>query len=78
MEFRASIVIGSGSLSFEIIRALVERLPLMVCPRWVSVAAQPIGIEDLINYLTSALDLPLQAAGSSKSADRTRCRIATL
>jgi uncharacterized protein YbjT (DUF2867 family) len=36
IEFRASIVIGSGSLSFEIIRALVERLPVMVCPRWVS------------------------------------------
>lgn len=62
IEFRASIVIGSGSLSFEIIRALVERLPLMVCPRWVSVAAQPIGIEDLINYLRSALDLPLQGS----------------
>jgi uncharacterized protein YbjT (DUF2867 family) len=60
MEFRASIVIGSGSLSFEIIRALVERLPVMVCPRWVSVAAQPIGIEDLITYLMSALDLPAQ------------------
>jgi uncharacterized protein YbjT (DUF2867 family) len=57
IEFRASIVIGSGSVSFEIIRALVERLPFMVCPRWVSVAAQPIGIEDLIRYLTGALDL---------------------
>jgi len=60
IEFRASIVIGSGSLSFEIIRALVERLPVMICPRWVSVAAQPIGIEDLISYLISALDLPAQ------------------
>jgi uncharacterized protein YbjT (DUF2867 family) len=62
IEFRASIVIGSGSLSFEIIRALVERLPVMVCPRWVSVAAQPIGVEDLIKYLTSALDLPHQSS----------------
>ena len=58
IEFRASIVIGSGSLSFEIIRALVERLPVMICPRWVAVQAQPIGIEDLIDYLISALDLP--------------------
>ncbi len=58
IEFRASIVIGSGSLSFEIIRALVERLPIMICPRWVAMAAQPIGIEDLIKYLASALDLP--------------------
>ena len=58
MEFRASIVIGSGSVSFEIIRALVERLPVMICPAWVSMAAQPIGIEDLIDYLVEALDLP--------------------
>jgi hypothetical protein len=41
VEFWASIVIGSGSLSFEMIRALVERLPVMVMPRWVRVAAQP-------------------------------------
>ncbi|MFN9973877.1 MAG: NAD(P)H-binding protein, partial [Phycisphaerae bacterium] len=41
IEFRASIVIGSGSLSFEMIRALVERLPVMICPRWVNVKAQP-------------------------------------
>lgn len=58
IEFRASIVIGSGSLSFEMIRALVERLPVMVCPRWVSTPAQPIAIEDLIEYLLQALDLP--------------------
>jgi uncharacterized protein YbjT (DUF2867 family) len=62
IEFRASIVIGSGSLSFEIIRALVERLPIMVCPRWVAVAAQPIGIEDLIEYLVGALDVPAQGS----------------
>jgi uncharacterized protein YbjT (DUF2867 family) len=62
IEFRASIIIGSGSLSFEIIRALVERLPVMVCPRWVAVAAQPIGIEDLIEYLAGALDLPSQGS----------------
>src|ERR1700678_3690734 len=41
IEFRASIVIGSGSLSFEMIRALVQRLPLITCPRWVPVKAQP-------------------------------------
>jgi len=60
IEFRASIVIGSGSLSFEIIRALVERLPVMICPAWVSMAAQPIGIEDLVSYLVEALNLPEQ------------------
>ena len=58
IEFRASIVIGSGSLSFEMIRALVERLPIMICPRWVHVKAQPISIEDLLKYLKAALDLP--------------------
>lgn len=50
IELRASIVIGSGSLSFELIRALVERLPLMICPRWVGVPAQPIAIEDMLDY----------------------------
>jgi uncharacterized protein YbjT (DUF2867 family)/tryptophan-rich sensory protein len=58
IEFRASIVIGSGSLSFEMIRALVERLPVMICPRWVQVNAQPIAIEDLLAYLVAALQLP--------------------
>jgi len=58
IEFRASIVIGSGSLSFEMIRALVERLPVMICPRWVRVMAQPIAVEDLLAYLLEALDLP--------------------
>jgi len=59
LEFRASIVIGSGSLSFEMIRSLVERLPVMITPRWVSVLAQPIAIEDLIEYLISALNHPV-------------------
>ena len=58
IEFRASIVIGSGSLSFEMIRALVERLPIMICPRWVAVPAQPIAIEDLLEYLFAAARLP--------------------
>ena len=59
VEFRASIVIGSGSLSFEVVRTLVNRLPVMVTPRWVRVLAQPIAIEDLVDYLTLAVDLPL-------------------
>ena len=62
LEFRASIVLGSGSLSFELIRALVERLPFMVTPRWVSVQAQPIAIEDLVAYLLEATELPLPAS----------------
>ena len=58
VEFRASIVIGSGSLSFELVRALVQRLPVMICPKWVSVQTQPIAIEDLLQYLLAALDWP--------------------
>jgi uncharacterized protein YbjT (DUF2867 family) len=58
VEFRAYVIIGSGSLSFELIRALVERLPIMVCPRWVGTLAQPIGIDDLLEYLVAALDWP--------------------
>src|SRR6478736_4173449 len=58
VEFRASVVIGSGSLSFELIRALVERLPVMICPRWVATLGQPIGIDDLLAYLAAALHLP--------------------
>jgi uncharacterized protein YbjT (DUF2867 family) len=57
-ELRASIVIGSGSLSFEMIRALVERLPVMITPRWVTVPAQPIAIEDVIEYLLAAPAAP--------------------
>jgi uncharacterized protein YbjT (DUF2867 family) len=59
VEFRASIVIGPGSLSFEMVRALVERLPVMITPRWVEIEAQPIAADDLIEYLVAALDVPL-------------------
>jgi uncharacterized protein YbjT (DUF2867 family) len=59
IEFRASIIIGSGSLSFEMIRALVERLPVMVTPRWVRVTAQPIAIGDVLAYLRAALSLKM-------------------
>lgn len=57
IEFRASVVIGSGSLSFELIRALVEKLPVMLCPKWVSTPGQPIAIEDLLSYLVASIDL---------------------
>jgi uncharacterized protein YbjT (DUF2867 family) len=57
IELRASIVIGSGSASFEMIRALVERLPVMVTPRWVHTRTQPIAIDDVLAYLLAAIDL---------------------
>ena len=57
-EFRASAVIGSGSASFEIVRALVDRLPVMITPRWVENLAQPIAVEDQLDYLLAELDRP--------------------
>ncbi|MFG0250980.1 MAG: SDR family oxidoreductase [Phycisphaeraceae bacterium JB051] len=57
IELRAAVILGSGSLSFELIRALVERLPIMITPKWVTVSTQPIAIEDVINYLTHSIAL---------------------
>lgn len=62
LEFQASVIIGSGSASFEIVRALVERLPAMVTPRWVNTDAQPIGIEDVIEYLVAGITFPLSVS----------------
>ncbi len=52
--FRAGVIIGSGSASFEIIRNLIQKLPVMITPKWVRTKAQPIGVEDVIDYLESA------------------------
>ena len=62
IEFRAAIVIGSGSASFEMIRALVEKLPVMITPRWVNTGTQPIAVEDVIAYLKQALDLEINGS----------------
>lgn len=62
VELRASIVIGSGSLSFELVRGLVERLPVMITPTWVETLAQPIAVEDVIAYLVEAADVPLDGS----------------
>lgn len=60
-EFRAAVIVGSGSLSFEIIRSLVERLPVLICPRWVQTPTQPIAIRNVLEYLTEALAVPESA-----------------
>lgn len=52
---RAGIIIGSGSASFEIIRDLVEKLPVMIAPKWLSTKCQPIGVRDVISFLTKTL-----------------------
>lgn len=60
IEFRSSIVIGAGSLSFEMIRSLVEKLPVMTTPKWVYVKTQPIAVSDLLKYLLSAIELEVE------------------
>jgi hypothetical protein len=57
-EFRAAVIVGSGSLSFEMIRYLTERLPVMICPRWVFTRVQPIAIQNVLDYLIAALESP--------------------
>jgi uncharacterized protein YbjT (DUF2867 family) len=58
VEFRASIVIGAGSFSFDLVRTLVERLPVMICPAWLATPTQPIAIADVVAYLAAAAELP--------------------
>ncbi len=60
-EFRAAIIIGSGSASFELLRSLVEHLPVMVTPRWVRTLGQPIAISDVLLYLVAAAGHPERA-----------------
>ena len=57
VELRAAVVLGAGSISFEMLRYLTERLPFMVCPRWVRTAIQPIALADMIRYLIGAIDV---------------------
>jgi uncharacterized protein YbjT (DUF2867 family) len=60
-EFRAAQIVGSGSLSFELVRYLTERVPLMICPTWVHTPTQPIAIRDVLAYLVAALEQPESA-----------------
>ncbi len=57
-EFRAGVIVGSSSLSFEMIRYLTERVPVMICPRWVYTRTQPIGVREILEYLNAALTVP--------------------
>jgi uncharacterized protein YbjT (DUF2867 family) len=58
IEFRAAVIIGARSLSFEMIHHLTNRVPVMICPRWVITKTQPISIDDVISYLVAAPDIP--------------------
>ena len=57
-EFRAGVIVGSGSLSFEMIRYLTERVPVMICPRWVYTRIQPIAVRNVLDYLVETLRVP--------------------
>jgi uncharacterized protein YbjT (DUF2867 family) len=57
VELRAAVVLGAGSISFEMLRYLTERLPFMVCPRWVRTRIQPIASADVVRYLIGALEV---------------------
>jgi len=57
---RAGVIIGSGSASFEIIRNLCQKLPMMITPKWVRSRTQPIGIDDVLSYLQLSIDLQLE------------------
>jgi uncharacterized protein YbjT (DUF2867 family) len=63
IELRASMVVGAGSLSFQLMKSLTDRLPVMLCPRWLSTPTQPIAVDDVLDYLLAAKDLP---AGNSR------------
>ncbi len=77
IEFRSGIIVGNGSLSFEIIRCLTERLPVMICPRWVVTRTQPIAIDDVLAYLLAAVNLgggveePIEIGGATVETYRS-------
>lgn len=60
-ELRAAVIVGSGSLSFEMVRDLTERLPVMIVPKWAATRIQPIGIRDILAYLVATLETPESA-----------------
>jgi uncharacterized protein YbjT (DUF2867 family) len=77
IEFRAGIIVGNGSTSFEIIRCLTERLPVMICPRWVTSRTQPIAVDDVLEYVLAALRItgcieqPIEIGGATVETFRS-------
>ena len=62
IELQASVIIGAGSLSFDLIRKLTHRLPVMLCPRWLRTDTQPIAIADVLSYLEEAKDVAIESS----------------
>jgi len=69
VELRAAVIVGSGSISFEMIRYLVERVPVLVSPRWTATRCQPIAIRDVLAYLLAAAALPGRDVGAGRIVD---------
>jgi uncharacterized protein YbjT (DUF2867 family) len=67
---RAGIIVGHGGISWELTRQLVEHLPVLTMPRWVTTRTQPIAVDDVVRYLAGVLALP-QAAGRALEAHRS-------
>ena len=86
-ELQAGVVVGSGSLGFEMVRYLTERIPVLICPRWVFTRTQPIGVRDLLDHLIAVGErdhvrgkvIPVGGANSVSSSARcpTSCRSTT-
>jgi uncharacterized protein YbjT (DUF2867 family) len=62
IEFRAGMVVGAGSLSYQLMKSLTERLPVMLCPSWLATPTQPIAVDDVLAYLLAALELPVDSS----------------
>lgn len=62
-EFRAGMIVGAGSISYQLLKSLTDRLPIMICPRWLATATQPIAVDDILAYLLAARETP---AGESR------------
>ena len=60
----SGMVVGAGSLSYQLMKSLTDRLPVMICPRWLTTATQPIAVDDVLAYLLAATELP---AGESRT-----------
>lgn len=58
IEFRAGMVVGAGSTSYQLMKSLTDRLPVMLCPRWLATSTQPIAVDDVLAYLLAAKELP--------------------
>ena len=58
IEFRAGMIVGAGSLSFDLLKSLTDRLPVMICPKWLTTPTQPIAVDDVLDYLLAAMNLP--------------------